>query len=105
MLFVCAGLTLGAALAQPMRDPTRPPSADGDPARAETVAPSRLQSVLLSPNRSVAVIDGRPVTLGDRVGAARVVAISPAEVTLEHGASRQTLKLLPAGVHKRPVTP
>lgn len=105
MVFACASLTLGAALAQPLRDPTRPPSPGGEPAHAEAVAPSRLQSVLISPYRSVAVIDGRAVTLGDRVGAARVVAISPAEVTLEQGASRQTLKLLPAGVDKRPVTP
>jgi MSHA biogenesis protein MshK len=105
ILFACAGLTLGAALAQPLRDPTRPPSAGSEPAHAAAAEPRRLQSVLISPYRSVAVIDGRPVSLGERVGGARLIAISPAEVTLEQGASRQVLKLLPAGVDKRPVKP
>jgi MSHA biogenesis protein MshK len=94
-------LTSYATLAQALNDPMRPPSASNE------VSPgggggSRLQSVLISSNRSVAVIDGRAVRLGERVGDATVVAIEPAEVTLQRGAERQTLKLH-AGIEKKPV--
>src|SRR5205823_5413429 len=61
-----AASTSQAALAQPLNDPTRPPSATS-PESGEPV-PSRLQSVLLSPTRKIAVIDGRAVRLGERVG-------------------------------------
>lgn len=105
IMLACASLFAGAALAQPLRDPTRPPGVGGESAPAEAVAPTRLQSVLISPHRSVAVIDGRAVSVGERVGGAKVVAISAAEVTLETGASRQTLRLLPAGVDRKRVTP
>lgn len=95
----CASL---AAHAQRLGDPMRPPAAtaaDAGETRGEAAA--RLQSVLISRGRKVAVIDGRSVRLGERVGDATVVAISPSEVTLQRGAERQTLKLLP-GIEKKP---
>ena len=67
-------------------------------------APSRLQSILISSGRRVAVIDGRAVRIGERVGDAIVVAIAPSEVTLQRGEARETLTLHP-GVDKRPVPP
>lgn len=106
IVMLASTLVLGAALAQPLADPTRPPAAGAaDPAQGETAAPARLQSVLISPHRSVAVIDGRAIGLGERVGGATLVSIAPAEVILQRGAERQTLKLLPAGVEKKPVKP
>jgi MSHA biogenesis protein MshK len=57
--------------------------------------------VLISPGRKLAVIDGRTVTLGERVGDATVVAIAPAQVILQRGGSYQTLKLHP-GIEKKP---
>jgi MSHA biogenesis protein MshK len=96
-----AASTSQAALAQPLRDPTRPPSAT---ALQETneAAPSRLQSVLISPTRKIAVIDGRTVRLGERVGDATLVAIAPSEVTLQRGAQYETLRMHPA-VEKKAV--
>jgi MSHA biogenesis protein MshK len=95
-----AASTSQAALAQALSDPTRPPSA-ASPQESEA-APSRLQSVLISPTRKIAVIDGRTVRLGERVGDATLVAIAPSEVTLQRGAKYETLRMHPA-VEKKPV--
>jgi MSHA biogenesis protein MshK len=59
-----------------------------------------LQSVLISPKRKVAVINGDTVQVGDRVGDARVVRIVEGEVVLARGGQWQTLKLFP-GIEKR----
>lgn len=70
----------------------RPPqiSARGD---AEATGTStRLQSVLISRGRKVAVIDGMTVALGGAVGDATLVAIRESEVVLQKGAERETLK-------------
>jgi MSHA biogenesis protein MshK len=96
-------LPAAAALAQGLADPTRPPSlTEAAPAAATTQGPaSRLQSVLISSGRKVAVIDGRTVRLGERVGDATLVAVGPARVVLQKGAEYQTLKLHP-GIEKKP---
>lgn len=95
-----------AALAQPLGDPMRPPATPGpSPAQAAgeaAPAAARLQSVLISPGRRVAVIDGRVVRLGERIGDATLVAISESQVVLQRADARETLKLNP-GVEKKPV--
>jgi MSHA biogenesis protein MshK len=95
------------APAQALADPMRPPAATSvspqETAGGEA-APSRLQSVLISSSRRIAVIDGRAVKIGERVGDATVVAIAPSGVTLQRGDARETLKLHP-GVEKKPVPP
>jgi hypothetical protein len=48
------------------------------------------------------VIDGRVVQLGERVGDARLVAISESQVVLQRANGRETLKLNPI-VEKKPV--
>lgn len=103
-LIALALLASSAALAQgppgTMRDPMRPPSASHEVVRSEA-PPSRLQSVLISPGRKLAVIDGQTVALGARLGDATVVAIAPARVILQTGGTYQTLKLHP-GIEKKP---
>lgn len=100
---IALGIVLSASqavLAQTLSDPMRPPAAVSV-GQETTASASRLQSVLISSSRRVAVIDGRAVTLGERVGNAIVVAIAPSEVTLQRGAEYQTLKLH-AGTEKKP---
>ena len=96
-----AASTSQAALAQALNDPTRPPSASSLQATGEA-SPSRLQSVLISPARKIAVIDGRAVRLGERVGDATLIAIAPSQVTLQRGARYETLRMHPA-VQKKAV--
>jgi MSHA biogenesis protein MshK len=106
IVLAASGLLAGAALAQPLADPTRPPAAGtGELRRSDPAPATRLQSVLISSRRSVAVIDGRAVRVGERVGDATLVAIDPSEVTLERGAARERLTLLPAAIEKKPVGP
>jgi MSHA biogenesis protein MshK len=68
-----------------LADPTAPPAAIAPgPARtAPAAAPLHLQSVLIDGARRIAVIDGRRVRVGDRVGGGVVAAIEPTEVRLD----------------------
>lgn len=88
-----------AALAQALGDPMRPPGTPGpSPAQASkdsATGATRLQSVLISPGRRIAVIDGRVVQVGERVGDARLVEISESHVVLQSPAGRETLRLNP----------
>jgi MSHA biogenesis protein MshK len=89
-------------------DPTRPPNAlapmggGGAGAGGEEAASTgpRLQSVLISPNRRLAVIDGRTVPLGGTVAGAVLVQVAETHVVLKQGAETRTLDLHP-GVSKK----
>ena len=103
---VLAGALLALApgvFAQALVDPTRPPDAApvlGSVASADAARP-RLQSVLISNRpggRRLAVIDGRSVRAGDRVGGAVVVSIGEASVALRRGKTLETLRLYPQTV-------
>jgi MSHA biogenesis protein MshK len=103
VLMLAAGwLTMTEALAQPLADPTRPPSASAEQEGEAAPAGKQLQSVLLSGGRKVAVIDGTMVPLGGMVGEARVVKITETEVVLKQGEETETLKMFP-GVDKQAV--
>lgn len=98
-----------AAYAQSaLTDPTRPPSGlDGSTMAANAGSLPQegvlvLQSVLISPQRRLAVISGETVKLGTRIGSAEVVRIEETEVTLREGRELHKLKLF-AGVVKQPV--
>ncbi len=91
-------LTWGPAgsFAQTLSDPMRPPAfaapagtAEGEPSAGALV----LQSTLMSEGRRIAMIGGKPVKVGDRIGEARIVAIEPTSVTLREGASDRVLEL------------
>jgi MSHA biogenesis protein MshK len=99
---LAAVAALGAASAQEgAPDPTRPPAAlaapVAQPGQSGTVSTApQLQSILISQRaggRRIAVISGKTVRQGQRVGAAVVESIQPAEVVLRTGNKRQVLKL------------
>jgi len=58
----------------------------------------RLQSVLISPDRKLAIIDGETVALGGTVGDATLVQITETGVTLKRGAQVTRLELYPGVV-------
>ncbi|MBH1984768.1 MAG: MSHA biogenesis protein MshK [Burkholderiales bacterium] len=101
-----AGALLALApgvFAQALVDPTRPPDAAPVPASAASAGAARpqLQSVLISNRpggRRLAVIDGRSVRAGDKVGGAVVVSIGEASVVLRRGKTLETLRLYPQAV-------
>lgn len=95
---VMAAAGVGPGRAQPLGDPMKPPailSAGPAVPRAEADVPDEpvLQSTILSKGRRIAMIDGKPLGVGDRIGAARVIAIGPASVTLREGPNTRVLRL------------
>lgn len=86
-LFAIAVLTASTPL---LADPTRPPGPEeiraflaGEP-DGQRQPGWRLQSVLISDDRRIAVINGRRVTVGDRLAGAEVIDIQPGRAKLRH---------------------
>jgi len=87
-----------------LNDPTQPT----DPALFFGTGQDRsgkgwlLQSILSSPERRIAIINGSRVREGDRIGSARVVRINDSHVLLNTGSRTVTLHLLPQSIKVRP---
>lgn len=92
------------AWGESLSDPTRPPAGIGEGAGGEGgvtaggvphMVPSvkGLTSVIISPVRCAAIIDGKTVNLGAMHDGARLVEITPGAVVLESGKGRRTLEL------------
>jgi len=63
------GILPAFALAQTLADPMRPP--DELSARPRGPAPNILRSIIISPTRRAAIINGQTVELGEKVGGVR----------------------------------
>jgi len=93
-----AGAGVGA---ETLPDPTRPPAflfapIDGEAAATEGAKGGLvLQSVLIAPGRRTAIIGGRHVTIGERVGDFTLVRVDETEVLLRGPEGSRTLKLFP----------
>src|SRR3989338_2729361 len=89
-VFCCAG---------ELADPTRLPAILAEPVAAVSGAtesqPARLTSILISPTRRAAIIDGETVELGDKHGADRLIEVSEGGVVLKGAQGRQVLTLFP----------
>jgi len=97
-------LAAAAARAAPFTDPMRPPSAAGIEAPGPTAVDGpRLESVLIAPDRRVAVINGQQVSVGGKVGSGEVVRITESEVVIRGVGGDATLKLVPEYM-KRPAS-
>lgn len=91
----------GLLVASPpvLGDPTRPPTPaeirawQSGESSEDTQSGWQLQSVLVSEDRRVAIINGRRHHTGDRIGAARITAINPGEVTLEQAGEHFSLTI------------
>jgi len=83
-------------------DPTRPPSIEPSAAKGNAGAAQGqragmvLQSTLISRDGRSAVINGKTLTEGERIGAAMLVAINPYEVTLSKAGKEIALRLMPS---------
>lgn len=101
--------TAGSAVGAALDDPTRPPFFMATGKKPPTVIRRKtpkvweLTSTLISPQRKVAVINGRTVSEGDRIDKAIVVKITHASVRLRRGTRDFTVVLFPNLVTKRTV--
>jgi len=97
MLFalLCLG-SASAATAQGLRDPTRPPFGGGKSVSAKFNSSGwNLQSVLISPERRYAIINGEIVAIGGSVGGAELVAVAAERVTLRTRDGLRIVRLFP----------
>lgn len=97
VLFVGSLLLVPATAAQNIADPTRPPAAMSIDASAnsEALAGPILQSILIAPNRHVAIINGQPIALNGKYGDQTLIKMTETEVVLRNGKEIQILKLFP----------
>jgi MSHA biogenesis protein MshK len=96
--------TTASAQTGALPDPTRPPNMSEAPT-ASAPAPAGLQAVLIRPQgRSVAVINGQTVAVGDKVGDARLMSLTANEAVLSGPNGKEVLKLAP-GVTRNQASP
>lgn len=104
-LLLAGTIGAGCAFAQ-VPDPTRPAGAMMAPdATGGGAAPveSGVQTVILRPGgKSVAVINGQHVAVGDKLGDKRVMKITESEVVLKGESGREVIKVTP-DIEKVPV--
>lgn len=109
-LILLAWLALVSSAYSQTNDPTRPPAAwmSADEGGADTQAATgmRLQSVLHRPGgRSVAIIGGKTVAIGEQIGGARLVRLNEREAVLQGADGVTHLYLTPDVEKQMIVTP
>jgi MSHA biogenesis protein MshK len=97
VIFALGGAMFSSCLiAQTLLDPTRPSMlASESSINADNFNGPVLQSILIAPNRRVAIISGQAVTLNGKYGEQTLIKMSETEVVLRNGKELQTLKLFP----------
>ena len=98
VLTLILAVSAGGGYAQALQDPMRPPGfAFPSGAGPGAMAPSGpvLQSTLVSNGRRIAMIDGKPMKVGDRIGSGRIISIDPGAVTLREANKIRVLQLYP----------
>lgn len=90
-------VTASTAAAQALRDPTRPPPAASAKGAAGKIEQSGwvLQSVLISPERRYAIINGEVVQLGGSIAGAELIAVAEERVTLRTQEGLRVVHLFP----------
>jgi MSHA biogenesis protein MshK len=84
--------------AEDLPDPTRPPSdliTSSGARHGRGGASSGLRSIIISDTRRAAIIDGKTVELGGKLGNARLIEVNPGSVVLQRGKIRQVLTMFP----------
>lgn len=100
---VLAFAAAGGAFGAPFGDPMRPPTTFDGEATAGSPAGPRLESVLIAPDRRVAVISGEEVTIGSRFRDGEIVRITESEVVIRRPGGEQRLTLF-TSAGKRPAS-
>lgn len=103
---LCTAAALPARAGTELPDPLRPPALSAphapQPASAPVAPALRLQATRVGADGRYAIIDGRPVRRGERIGDAVVVRIDAAAVTLRDDQAERVLRFDAPGLSKRP---
>jgi len=94
-----------AHAADGLKDPTQPPvsaSSDRGPALPRQL---NLEAILQSAERYIAIVDGKIVRVGDRVGNATIEEITTDSVRYSRGGREHTIRLARRSVKVRQAAP
>lgn len=103
-IFCLLSSALCPLAAAELPDPTQPPpgiydvsGGQGAAAAAQATSPANngLQSIIISPERRAAIINGETVELGAKIGGAKLVEVSESGVVLQGVRGRRVLALFP----------
>lgn len=92
LLLSCYCCIISVALAEEtMHDPTRPFGV----AIVESTQQGNIHidAILTGPNRNIVIIGGQRFTVGDKIGDAEIIEISPTEVHLQDDSGEYVIKL------------
>lgn len=88
LLLECGGTSLAS---EDLRDPTRPYSAQR--ATAAYAPRYKVNAIIVSDERRIAVINGKRIGVGGHVNGATVISIEERELKLDVGGQQLTLRL------------
>lgn len=92
----------GVAQAQALVDPMRPADLSSEaPSREPRISEPGVRVILNSPQRKLAVIDGKIVALGEEARGGTLVGLSDSSAVLRKQGTRDVLLMHPA-IDKRP---
>ena len=83
-------------------DPTRP--GGYSPKATRSLKGMQLESILISAQRKVAIINGKTYQPGDSIRGAKLVAIEPHRVTMRRGSKTVHLRLFTADIKRQSTT-
>lgn len=100
LVLFCAALLLPPLLqAGSINDPMRPSQPGRSTVQTKPVQPAyRLDSIIIASDRRLAVINGRLLAEGERIGSTQVERIETTRVTLRTGKRSEVLTLLPVSI-------
>ena len=93
-------LTAQAAVADRLVDPTRPANAKAVVSYQNTGA-LRLEAVLRSDGNTIAIVNGKVVRAGDRIGTARIDEVMPNGIRYTRDGRSYTTRLDSKAIHVR----
>ena len=97
-------VAVSSAYSANLNDPTRPARSSVVTTTSAKKVKLNLNSTLISPQRTLAVINGKTVLQGEKIGGYQLVDIKPGRVWLKRGKRTLVLKLLPRSVKRRAET-
>lgn len=91
-------LLSSAVVAQALPDPTRPPAEinAASSVAPQTAAKTGLQSIIISPQRRAAIINGQTVEVGEKYGNTKLIEVNERGVVLMGAQGKQVLTLFPS---------
>jgi MSHA biogenesis protein MshK len=97
---VLLSLTAKAAFAERLADPTRPATTRAA-TRVERTETLRLEAIMRSADGNVAIVNGKVVRVGDRIGSTRIEAIEQDGIRYMRDGQSRTMRLQPRSIPVR----